>query len=110
LIKLVEKKLKRSVPGILDMKPILAHTIEKAVAFDHAIYQMNYLSPPAAAGRSAQWLGTADGILSNPHWFTTWFEAEKRCRYFFFPKVFVRWERRPDQALKFSLGWVCSCE
>ncbi|PLW45744.1 hypothetical protein PCANC_08061 [Puccinia coronata f. sp. avenae] len=78
LIKLVEKKLKRSVPGILDMKPILAHTIEKAVAFDHAIYQMNYLSPPAAAGRSAQWLGTADGILSNPHWFTTWFEAEKR--------------------------------
>jgi len=77
LIKVVEKKLKRSVPGILEMKPILAHTIEKAIAFDHVIQQMNYLSVKSD-DRSSQWLGTVDGILSNHQWFKIWFEAEKR--------------------------------
>ncbi|WAQ89297.1 hypothetical protein PtA15_10A721 [Puccinia triticina] len=79
LIKIVEKKLKRRIPGILGMKPILAHTIEKAIGFDQTIKQMGYLSSePSTTGYSAQWLGTADAILSNPHWFSVWFEAEKR--------------------------------
>ncbi|WAQ85308.1 hypothetical protein PtA15_5A883 [Puccinia triticina] len=79
LIKIVEKKLKRRIPRMLEMKPILAHTIESAIAFDQTIKQMGYLSSePSTTGYSAQWLGTADAILSNPHWFSVWFEAEKR--------------------------------
>ncbi|KNZ54406.1 hypothetical protein VP01_2956g2 [Puccinia sorghi] len=77
LVRVVEKKLKRSIPEILEMKPILAHTIEKAIAFDQVIKQMNYLSVKRN-DRSNQWLGTVDGILSNHQWFKIWFEAEKR--------------------------------
>ncbi|KAA1084759.1 hypothetical protein PGT21_035142 [Puccinia graminis f. sp. tritici] len=81
LVKIVEKKLKRSIPGILEMKPILAHTIEKAIGFDQMIRQMHYLesdSSKTGVPSTTQWLGTVDGILSNQHWFNIWFEAEKR--------------------------------
>jgi hypothetical protein len=65
------------------MKPILAHTIEKAIAFDQMIRQMHYLesdSSKTGVPSTTQWLGTVDGILSNQHWFNIWFEAEKRCK------------------------------
>ncbi|KAH9469321.1 hypothetical protein MJO29_005751 [Puccinia striiformis f. sp. tritici] len=71
LINLIEKKLVRTVPGILEMKPILAHTIEKSIGFDQQIKQMN----PA---NKTQWNGTVDKILSNSNWFNIWFEAEKK--------------------------------
>ncbi|POW08618.1 hypothetical protein PSTT_07390, partial [Puccinia striiformis] len=70
---LIEKKLVRTVPGILEMKPILAHTIEKSIGFDQQIKQMN----PA---NKTQWNGTVDKILSNSNWFNIWFEAEKNSR------------------------------
>lgn len=80
LIKLVERKLKSTIPEILEMKPILAHTIEKAIEFDRVVKQKNYLSTGSnkSPNQSNLWLGTADVILSNHQWFDAWFEAERR--------------------------------
>ncbi|MBW0497970.1 hypothetical protein O181_037685 [Austropuccinia psidii MF-1] len=80
LIRLVENKLRHSIPQILALKPILAHTIEKAIEFDRFIKEGSYLiqTLPSRKFQKIPWMGTADVILGEDTWFATWFEAERQ--------------------------------
>ncbi|KAG0142057.1 hypothetical protein CROQUDRAFT_662996 [Cronartium quercuum f. sp. fusiforme G11] len=73
LLEMVEKKLKQTIPEILNLKPILAHTIQKSLDFDQSIRDLGFLN-------DNKWLGTVEVILGNQSWFNCWFEAE--LKYF----------------------------
>lgn len=83
---MVEKKLLQTVPQVLDIKPVLAHTIYKAIDFDTAILERGFQSGSSVASSGSQsghgevWLGTAEMILGQADWFETWFEAERKCQ------------------------------
>lgn len=77
LLTLVERKLKNTVPQLLELPPIFAHTIFQALQFDTALSeQYGYFGPKEDRD---EWKGTANVILGNEEWFDGWKEAERKC-------------------------------
>ncbi|KAI8444694.1 TIP-1 family-domain-containing protein [Phakopsora pachyrhizi] len=94
LIRLVESKLKGTVPQILELKPILSHTIERSIEFDQTILSKQILNSNNKNNNHSNrleradeddyyssWLGTVEVILGNQEWFDVWFEGEKHFFY-----------------------------
>ncbi|KDR85307.1 hypothetical protein GALMADRAFT_204803 [Galerina marginata CBS 339.88] len=78
LLPLLSRKLKRTVPLILDHPSLLAHTIYQALTFDSAMIEEDFsLQGTSVAKGIAQWDGISDVILGNADWFETWLAAEK---------------------------------
>ncbi|KAH9813247.1 RINT-1/TIP-20 [Melampsora americana] len=79
LIEMIEKKLKQTIPQILEIKPLLAHTIYKAIEFDTSIKERGFQPIQSSdSSKDEAWLGTTEVILGNEEWFEVWFEAEKK--------------------------------
>lgn len=76
------KKIRLSVPQLLDLPSIFAHTVYQALQFDEKLRQSFAYRPrqTTSPGLSREeWKGTADTILGNAEWFTGWKNAEKQC-------------------------------
>ncbi|KAF9523602.1 TIP-1 family-domain-containing protein [Crepidotus variabilis] len=81
LLPLLSRKIRRSMPQLLERPSLLAHTVYEALAFDAAMLEEGFsLEGTSAAkdGEDVQWEGIADVILGNADWFEFWLDAEKR--------------------------------
>jgi hypothetical protein len=78
------RKLRRSVPAILHLPALLAHTVYQALAFDAALRAQGFDLPGT---RSAQlggdpdgaWEGISEVVLGRETWFAAWLEGERKC-------------------------------
>lgn len=78
MINQIERKVRNTVPQLLSMPAILAHTIYQALQFDEAVKSRG-LTPLPRGSSPDDWRGTADVVLGNEGWFDAWVEAEKKC-------------------------------
>ncbi|GAA96748.1 uncharacterized protein L969DRAFT_97097 [Mixia osmundae IAM 14324] len=80
-LKMVTRRLRQSVPQLLSLPPILAHTIYQALQFDKTLHDRYGFEPrmskslPGKTG--ADVCITAEIILDNESWFGSWREAER---------------------------------
>jgi RAD50-interacting protein 1 len=78
------RKLRRSVPQLLEQPALLAHTIYQALSFDAAITEGGFSLNGTSAGEpDEKWAGISDIILGQKDWFEAWVEAERKCMLFF---------------------------
>lgn len=80
LLKPLTKKIRASMPQLLEMPSILAHTLYQALHFDQSIRDTYSYSPRLADGQTDEWKGTADIVLGNKAWFDGWRESERKCK------------------------------
>jgi len=83
LMPLLTRRLRKSVPVLLDHPSLLAHTIYEALTFDAAIVEEGFTlegTTGCQEGDESKWEGVSDVILGNADWFETWLIAEKSCK------------------------------
>lgn len=80
LLRPLTKKIRASMPQLLGMPSILAHTLYQALHFDHSIRNAYSYSRRLADGKTGEWKGTADIVLGNKAWFDGWRESERKCK------------------------------
>ncbi|KAH9486638.1 RAD50-interacting protein 1 [Psilocybe cubensis] len=79
LFPLLVRKLRKTVPLLLDHPSLLAHTIYQALSFDTAIVEEGFeLQGTSIVQNTPKWAGIADTVLGNADWFETWLSAEKQ--------------------------------
>ncbi|KAF8973689.1 TIP-1 family-domain-containing protein [Flammula alnicola] len=79
LLPLLSRKLRKTVPLLLEHPSLLAHTIYQALSFDAAMIEEGFdLQGTTFSEDSTKWDGISDVILGNPDWFETWLMAEKQ--------------------------------
>ncbi|CAA7259953.1 unnamed protein product [Cyclocybe aegerita] len=82
LFPLLSRKLRKTVPVLLDHPSLFAHTIYEALAFDSAMREEGFTlegtSAVANQENEVKWEGISDVILGNADWFETWLEGEKQ--------------------------------
>jgi hypothetical protein len=71
----LERKLRHSIPQLLKLPPIFAHTIYQALEFDNTLRERYKYCPRGLS----EWQGTSGVILNNEGWAQAWREAEKQC-------------------------------
>lgn len=80
LLRPLTRKIRASIPQLLELPSILAHTLYQALQFDTTLRE-SFGYPAArhsAKGKGKQWKGTADIVLGNQNWFEGWQRAEKK--------------------------------
>ncbi|KAG8803228.1 hypothetical protein FRC16_006461 [Serendipita sp. 398] len=80
LFPILAKKLKRSMPDLLQNSALLAHTIYQAIVFDTQVKEDGFaltgtLQP--SGSESGDWEGVSDVILGRKEWFDAWLEGER---------------------------------
>ncbi|KAJ3509803.1 hypothetical protein NLJ89_g5024 [Agrocybe chaxingu] len=82
LFPLLSRKLRKTVPILLDHPSLFAHTIYETLAFDSAMREEGFTLEGTSAGANQEngvkWEGISDAILGNADWFETWLEGEKQ--------------------------------
>ncbi|KAK4056321.1 hypothetical protein OIO90_002765 [Microbotryomycetes sp. JL221] len=74
-------RVRQHMPQLLDMPPILAHTIFQLLEFDEVLRRREY----RPRGLKGEWKGLSDIILGKKEWFSRWLEGEREFfdkRYF----------------------------
>ncbi|CAO3570497.1 unnamed protein product [Mortierella alpina] len=74
LLGAVERKIRLSVPAMLDSPEILSHAIHEALRFDKTLRENEDYVPP---GQTKDWQGTVQVYLGNREWLKTWLRVEK---------------------------------
>lgn len=82
LVKPLNRKIRASIPQLLEMPSILAHTLYQALHFDQSVRELYGYSPRITTGVKEEWKGTADIVLGNKAWFEGWKESERKCKYY----------------------------
>ena len=80
LLRPLTRKIRASIPQLLELPSILAHTLYQALQFDTTLRD-SFAYPAArqsAKGKEKEWKGTADIVLGNQNWFEGWQRAEKK--------------------------------
>ncbi|SGY67893.1 BQ5605_C004g02822 [Microbotryum silenes-dioicae] len=67
-------RINHHMPQLLDMPPILAHTIFQILEFDAVLRSRNYLP---RGQTSEDWKGLSELILGRKEWFDHWLSSEK---------------------------------
>jgi hypothetical protein len=81
LFPLLSRKLRKTVPLLLDRPSLLAHTIYEALSFDSALTEEGFdTQGTSLANEANEWEGISGVILGNPDWFESWLTAEKTCK------------------------------
>ncbi|PPQ63719.1 hypothetical protein CVT24_004299 [Panaeolus cyanescens] len=79
LLPILSRKLKKTMPLLLNHPSLLAHTIYQTLAFDAAITEEGFnLQGTSASDSERAWEGVSEVILGNPDWFDVWLQAEKQ--------------------------------
>lgn len=82
LFPLLSRKLKKTIPLLLDHPSLFAHTIYQALSFDAAILEEGFKIQGTSIGENGgTWDGVAEVVLGNAEWFETWLNAEKQCNF-----------------------------
>ncbi|KAK4702207.1 RAD50-interacting protein 1, partial [Phenoliferia sp. Uapishka_3] len=74
-------RLKHHIPQLLELPPILAHTIYQTLDFDGMLRTRNYVP----RGHKGEWGGLSEVILGEKEWFGKWLAGEREffdTRYF----------------------------
>ncbi|KAL0073951.1 TIP-1 family-domain-containing protein [Phycomyces blakesleeanus] len=69
----VARKLKKTIPRILNQPSWLSHTVHEVLEFDKSLENEFAYTPPRSSDKRS-----ADVILDNPEWFGAWFAAERQ--------------------------------
>lgn len=64
------------MPQLLEMPPILAHTIFQVLDFDEVLRRRNY----RPRGLKSDWKGLTEIILGKKEWYARWLEGERECK------------------------------
>jgi len=81
LFPLLSRKLRKTVPLLLDHPSLLAHTIYEALTFDSALMEEGFdAQGTSLVDEANKWEGISEVILGNPDWFESWLTAEKACK------------------------------
>ncbi|KAL1739732.1 TIP-1 family-domain-containing protein, partial [Schizophyllum fasciatum] len=82
LLPLVQRKLKRTIPTLLQRPSLLAHTIYQTLGFDATLIEQGFSLRGTSAASTAedpdQWEGVSETVLGTKEWFDAWMEGEKR--------------------------------
>lgn len=71
----IERKLRGSIPHLLDAPGLLSHTVHETLLFETAVREYGYCPPG-----KAEWdLGVVDVIIGKKEWFASWLGVEKEC-------------------------------
>ncbi|KAM0792870.1 hypothetical protein ACM66B_002633 [Microbotryomycetes sp. NB124-2] len=66
-------RVKHHMPQLLDMPPILAHTIFQLLEFDEVLRRRGY----RPRGLKGDWKGLSDIVLGRKDWYSRWLEGER---------------------------------
>lgn len=81
LLPLLSRKLKKTIPLLLEHPSLLAHTVYQTLLFDTALSKEGFLLQGTSSSDSGvQWTGISEVILGNSDWFETWLTGEKDCK------------------------------
>lgn len=67
------------MPQLLEMPPILAHTIFQVLEFDEVLRGREY----RPRGLKSEWKGLSEIILGKREWYSKWLEGERECECHF---------------------------
>jgi len=80
LLPILARKIRKTVPQILEHPSLLAHTIYEALAFDAAMIEDEFsLEGTSAPNPEGKWNGISEVILGNADWFEAWLSGEQSC-------------------------------
>ena len=87
LLPLLSRKLRKTVPALIQHTPVLAHTIYQALAFDASLREEGFDVEGTSAekkdsgkGEKEKWPGVSEVILGRKEWFEAWMEGERACK------------------------------
>jgi hypothetical protein len=78
---LIARKIKKTVPLVLHLPALLAHTTYQALQFDSALKEQGFELAGTTAGivsKKKSWEGTSEIILGREVWFFAWLEGERK--------------------------------
>jgi len=87
LFPMLLRKLKKSMPELLQDPALLAHTIYQSLVFDGQVKDDGFslngtFETFGVEVKVDDWPGISDVILGKKEWFDTWLEGERRCKQF----------------------------
>ncbi len=74
----LESRLRHHIPQLLEMPPVLAHTVYQTLDFDAMLRSRDYA--PRGAVSLDEWAGLSEVILGNKEWFDKWLDGERECK------------------------------
>jgi hypothetical protein len=86
---MLSRKIRKTVPLILHLPALLAHTIYQAISFDSSMREQGFDLPGTTVAQLAAregradtklWEGISDVILGRDQWFDAWLEGERKCK------------------------------
>jgi hypothetical protein len=84
---LLSRKIRKTIPALLQSPSVLAHTIYQALAFDVSFtaegFQLQGTSAIISDDEDTKWDGVSNVILGNEVWFQVWLVGEQKCAYCF---------------------------
>ncbi|TFK76768.1 hypothetical protein BDN72DRAFT_806866 [Pluteus cervinus] len=84
LFPILHRKLRHTVPKMLSLPSVLAHTIYQTLSFDAAVIEEGFMLQGTSGAKTTQsesgeeWPGVAQVILGNRHWFEAWVTGEQQ--------------------------------
>ncbi|KAF8592034.1 hypothetical protein K439DRAFT_1650556 [Ramaria rubella] len=87
LLPSISRKLRHTIPQLLQYPSILAHTIYQALAFDASLREQGFALEGTTAiftktrdldRKDELWGGVSEQILGNKEWFEAWLEGERK--------------------------------
>ncbi|KAJ3570874.1 hypothetical protein NP233_g4116 [Leucocoprinus birnbaumii] len=80
LLPLLSRKLRKTIPALLQSPSVLAHTIYQALSFDASFteegFQLQGTSIASIDDEEAKWDGISHVLLGNQQWFQAWLSGE----------------------------------
>jgi len=77
------RKLRKSMPELLQDPALLAQTIYQALVFDSQVkdddFSLSGTYETLGLAVIEEWEGVSDVILGKKEWFDAWLEGERRC-------------------------------
>ncbi|KAF8322455.1 hypothetical protein DL93DRAFT_2223365 [Clavulina sp. PMI_390] len=123
LLPILSRKLKRTVPALLEHPSLLAHTIYQTLVFDGSVRDDGFslegtsetLNPTKrkAASHPSGWDGLSEVILGRADWFDAWLEGENRFADSIFNDIISSgeaWQLVDDGSLRDSESTVATVE
>lgn len=80
LLRPLSRKIRATMPQLLELPAILGHTLYQALHFDQSVRETYGYTPRLQDGKATEWKGVSEIILGDQSFFENWKEAERRCK------------------------------